>query len=183
MLISADIKSEGQLKSKADSLKKFFNIIESQNASDDVFQNYFETVPNNFEDFKKIYGYEVNSSGEFIPGILYDESIDHIMVVFFELDKYVDKSILFDKLISIGIGGEWQADGINFFANMLNGKLSNNPRVFLDRLSKRNEDDIYSFLSFILSGPHGIRIDELNYLRSLANDYPKILESFERFEK
>lgn len=159
-------------------------------------KSYFEAFPSTFVDFKNVFGYQENPTGE-TYGELYKESLSYI-VEFFYLNECIPLSDFSDKVIHMCIDGKWQADGVNYLkANVVNivtsTKMANDcyyyldifpcyndmvREVFLSRLILLSDDDVLSFWKFYLDGAEVNPIDDILYQQTLESiqQFPKLID-------
>ncbi len=121
---------------------------------------FFQSFPNDFETFDKIYGY-------------HEDAVLHLTHTLFELLPELKQSVPADeyykKMISIGIRGKWQADEIGILQHHLQEIVPENIKLSIDILNKKEEKEIESFWYFLFDGPH-----PNNYRKYYGNLYAKI---------
>ena len=162
---------------------------------------YFDAFPTTFVDFKNTFGYEDTLSEE-ANGSLYEESLEYISA-FFNLYKDINLLDFSNKVISVCIDGEWQADGVNYLkANVVNIITSSNHGqdcyynyfdiltcyndtvrdALLSCLTLLSDDKILSFWRFYLDGVEINPIDEDLFKRTMVSikQYPSLISQFER---
>lgn len=124
---------------------------------------FFEMLPNNFSNFKNLYGYNDLPNGDFVKGLLYEaeKQIEHKF-------KYIDLERKINKFIDISINGYWQADNINFFQNKLHQSYKVNKKMYNTFLENKSESEIEGFWKFFFDGPHPENQQEV-YSNVLAN--------------
>jgi hypothetical protein len=73
-------------------------------------QQFFNAFPDNFKDFEAIYGFDDNTGVEapLYKDLQYSPHIDSL----FNKLKVIDKEAYYSKLISVSIGGKWDADNV-----------------------------------------------------------------------
>jgi len=135
---------------KAKKLKQLYLLSTSSSAGvkEEYHQQFFDAFPNSFNEFNEIYGYVNNK-----PAILYFEADKHIIELFNKL-RNINDTLYFKKLISIAIGGHWDADAVNYFQNGLKNRVINNPELTIYVLKNRSKKDIKSFWYFFFDGAH-----------------------------
>lgn len=161
---------------------------------------YFDAFPTTFVDFKNTFGYEDTQSGE-TYGELYEKSLDYISE-FFYLNKGINLSDFTNKVIHMCIGGEWQADGVNYLqTNIINIITSSNNtqdcyynhfdvfqcyndtvrEALLSCLTSFSDDDVLSFWKFYLDGVEVVPINDNLYKRTMASaeQYPSLISPLE----
>jgi hypothetical protein len=118
----------------------------------DIQKRFFEIFPNNFKDFRDLFGYEDIHAANPNFGPLYMDSQYYIDVFFTKLD--VDKDMLNKKAIDIAVEGQWQADGVNIFQLYIRDEAKEYSNYYAKELEKRSNDEIENFWSFLFAGPH-----------------------------
>jgi hypothetical protein len=146
-----------QAQSKADSLTVKVNRLKqlyllstssSQDNADIYKQQFFNAFPNTFKELNEIYGYETNK-----PSPLYFEVEHHIYELFNNLNN-INDTLYYRKIISIAIGGRWDADAINIFQEGLRNRILNNPELAFYILKRMPDDKISSFWYFYFDTIH-----------------------------
>jgi hypothetical protein len=61
---------------------------------------------------------------------------------------YIPDSLYFDKLISISVGGIWNADAVNYFQHFLHQVTLSKPKIMIERLSKQTKGYQLRFWQF-----------------------------------
>lgn len=161
---------------------------------------YFDAFPTTFVDFKNTFGYE-DALSEEANGLLYEESLEYISS-FFNLYKDINLFDFSNKAIRVCLGGEWQADGVNYLkANVVNIITSSNHghdcyynyfdvlccfsdtlrNTLLSCLAQCSDEEILSFWKFYLDGVAIIPIDEKLYIRTklIVKPYPVLYKQLE----
>lgn len=148
--LNYSLKAE-DVKTRIDSvlyLKHYFNqFTKGKDSLSEVF--FFKMFPNNFKEFKVLYGYEEKDQ-KTIYGDLYknDEQL-------FDYEPtYINKRKYIEKLIDISVGGVWQADSVNIIQMKINNLFVENSNLFIEILSKKSKSEIESFWKFFFDGPH-----------------------------
>ncbi|OWW24547.1 hypothetical protein B4Q04_14615 [Zobellia sp. OII3] len=128
-------------------LKYYFNqYIKGKDSLSEVL--FFNMFPDNFKEFKALYGYD-ESQNEIIYGGLYD---DYGQIIDYE-PKYVEKQDYIEKLISLSIRGNWQSDNVAHLQNKVNELFLKNPIRFIEILKHKRKLEIESFWVFFFDGP------------------------------
>ncbi|TAL62697.1 MAG: hypothetical protein EPN85_01960 [Bacteroidetes bacterium] len=146
--------SQGELKLKAEQLKKAYQKLSAAPYTAKYQREYFESFPNSFVLFNNLFGYSSQASiGKgFNPGPLYNEAQSYVNS-FFNLNL-IDTVEYYNRIIDIGINGKWYADGVNYFKNGMELKIKKDIDVFVKLLSKRSDSEVKSFWFFYFDGPH-----------------------------
>ncbi|NQX86520.1 MAG: hypothetical protein HRT67_11565 [Flavobacteriaceae bacterium] len=148
--LNYSLKAE-EVKTRIDSvlfLKHYFNqFVKEKDSLSEV--SFFKMFPNNFKDFKVIYGYEENQ-GKVVYGDLYD---NYEQIVDYQ-PKYIETKDYIEKLIDISVNGVWQSDNVAHIQNKVNNFFVENSDVFTQILKKKSKLKIESFWKFFFDGPH-----------------------------
>lgn len=165
------IKAE-TVKTRIDSvffLKHYFNqFVKEKDSLSEVF--FIKMFPDNFKEFKAIYGYEENQ-GETVYGDLYD---NYEQIIDYQ-PKYISSEEYIKKLMDISMGGVWQSDNVAHIQNKVNSLFYKNSRLFTEILTKKDESEIRSFWKFFFDGPHPE--NQKNLYNDVLNKLEKIDES------
>jgi hypothetical protein len=134
---------------KVEKLKKLYFL--ATNTSGELQKRYrkqfFEEFPNSFKELNQLYGYDDHKAAP-----LYDGH-EHIVGLFNNLDE-IDELAYYKKIISIAIGGRWDADAVNYFQDGLRNHVLNNPALVVGILKEMDNDKIQSFWYFFFDGAH-----------------------------
>ncbi|MGY6562372.1 MAG: hypothetical protein ACXITV_09715 [Luteibaculaceae bacterium] len=116
---------------------------------------FFESFPNNFPTFFKIYGDRYDS---------YNDSIEYDVLLLAqeytlstllpELKQAIHEQDYYKKMITVGVGGFWQADNVSALQNHLQDILPENVPLSVKVLEDKSEEEIKSFWRFVYDGPH-----------------------------
>lgn len=126
---------------------------------------FFNEFPSTFREFDALYGYR---NGTAAP--LYHEAESHIIGLFNSMEV-VNDTLYYNKLISIAIGGEWDADAVNFFQGKLGDRVCKNMALTVYLLDKLPIEKVRSFWFFYFDGVHPKKQIE-PCLRPLADSNP-----------
>jgi len=135
---------------KANRLKRLYLLsTSSSNGNADIYKlQFFDAFPNTFKELNEIYGYETNK-----PSPLYFEAEPHIYELFNNLNN-INDTLYYRKIISIAIGGRWDADAVNMFQEGLRKRVLNNLELTIYLLKRMADDKISSFWYFYFDGVH-----------------------------
>jgi hypothetical protein len=178
LFIFSIIQVEGQ-GLDANKLKNAFLNLKAENSLTNQ-TNYFELFPNSFQEFEDTFGFENG-----IPAPLYDGH--EYIPQFFALDK-IDETARMKKCISISIGGEWDADAVNYFQHELHDYILNNVDLNYQILRNRSNSDIESFFDFFFQSIHPVfksipkefkylELNDKNYYDLIKKSQLKALEN------
>ncbi len=160
---------------KCDSLCFLVNQIKvAKGLSGKIYQeHFFNLFPNTHSELVKIYGYNPTSNN----CNLYDSGMVHIIQTFFNL-KYIPDSLLIERLIDLSIGASWEADAVNYVQHGMIEQMETTPELFLQKLDKRNDNEIEMFWRFYFDGPvKQYKIPAfLNKFRNTHNKQLKVIE-------
>lgn len=134
------------LKIKMDKLQEYYSKSHDRADSMEFQIRFFEEFPSDFESFNRIYGYIDDN-----PMPLYDSAFEHIEL--FNRISGVSRATYYRKMISIAIGGYWDADAINYFQDGLQEHVAANPELTFELLNERTEKEILQFWFFYFDGP------------------------------
>lgn len=166
---AVDYKADDLVKVDTLTIQKRVDVLEEYSSKLSIreFQiKFFEIFPNNFEDFKAIFGYDDNTE-EFEHGPLYMSSESYIDVFFTKLD--IDKNLFSEKVIDIATGGKWQADGVSAFQIYLAEEVKDDVDYYIEKLAHRNSGEIKAFWYFYFAGPH-----PENYKKDFSELFSKV---------
>ena len=175
--------------------------LERDNGTFATKRAYFDAFPATFVDFKNTFGYE-DALSEEAYGSLYEESLEYISA-FFNLYKDINLFDFSNKAIRVCLGGEWQADGVNYLkANVVNIITSSNHghdcyynyfdvlccfsdtlrNTLLSCLAQCSDEEILSFWKFYLGGPANMPVDAklYNRTRGIVQKYPTLLRQIDK---
>lgn len=111
-------------------------------------KEFFNAFPNTFQDFNQLYGYD-DKKGE---RRLYSKYEEHI-AYFFDCSELPDREKL-NKVIRIGIGGEWEADTVETFQQSAFNLIKDHSNEAKEVLDNLPDDKASSFWHFLFDGPH-----------------------------
>jgi hypothetical protein len=145
--------SNDSLVNKAKKLKQLYLLATSLSgdASKIYKQQFFDEFPNTFKQLNELYGDDSDIHHK--PALLIGQAQPHILNLFNEINT-VNDTLYYKKLVSISIGGQWDADGVNFFQHGLISKVLNNPELTVDILKNMADNRIQSFWYFYFDSPH-----------------------------
>lgn len=129
-------------------LKHYFNQFKKENDSlSEIF--FFKIFPDNFKEFKVIYGYEENHENTTYGGLYenYEQIIDY-------KPEYIKEQYYILKLINISINGVWQSDNVSHLQNRINKLFIQNSNLFVEILKMKDESEVESFWFFFFDGSH-----------------------------
>jgi len=131
--------------------------------------NFYNVFPNNYEEFKELFGYtEIDAFNDGF-GPLYMESEKYIKIFFTKI--VVDKKLLINKAINISVQGIWQADGVGFFKIYMMSEVKEHLDFYLNNLAERSQSDILGFWHFYFDGPH-----PESYMKDYELLYKRVME-------
>jgi hypothetical protein len=133
------------LRAKAHKLKRLYAEMISDSSNSYSQLQFFDAFPNNFTELNELYGDNSNP-----PAILSNEAEQHIFK-FNGLDK-INDTVYYKKIISIAIGGHWDADAINYFQNGLIAKVEADPTLIIYLLQSMSDKQIRGFCYFYFDG-------------------------------
>lgn len=142
-------------------------------------QEFLEYFPDNFEDFRKTYGYNPKYSKK---DPMYTAGEEHVYKGLARLDKLPD-TLYYTKLIKLSIGGKWVADAISALQETVQKKTMEKPQLLLSLLSQYSPEKIYSFWYFYFNSLHPLEGGIPAVFFEMQSEYPKVYrELFRAFE-
>jgi len=164
------------LQAKAKKLKQLYllSTSSSKEASIVYKEQFFIEFPQTFNQLLELYGYNDNK-----PAVLYFEGENHILKLFNNLDN-INDTLYYKKIISIAIGGHWDADAVNYFQYGLRKRVLNDPELTVYILKDKSEKDIKSFWFFYFDGAHPQKqiVEQLLKIRYInSNIYDLMIEA------
>lgn len=128
--------------------------MDSENASKVVsaLKSYFQVFPSDFKTFQQIFGYRRDGRGRFVA----KPPVNHTLFSGFlpKLKSAISTKEYYEKMLSVGVGGVWDADEVNHLRRHLTEIVVENVRLSIEVLSKKEEKEIRSFWRFLFDGPH-----------------------------
>lgn len=141
--------SNDSIQLKAQKLKElYFKATNSPGISDMYKHQFFDAFPNTFNALNRLYG----DTGDTIA-ILSGEALNHINYLFNDIGGIVTDTIYYRKIISIAMGGHWDADAINYFQHELREYVLAKPELVAYLLKKMPDKQIQSFWYFYFDEP------------------------------
>ena len=110
---------------------------------------FFAAFPDNYLSLNSIYGYSDKAGAMPLYG-LYNQHIEY----FCRLNAIIPSKIYFNKLVKLGINGQWDADAINAIQDCILSHANEKPNLIVTLLKQYNEKEIRSFWRFLFDGPH-----------------------------
>jgi len=152
---SIEIKNEQSIDSidlKVKKLKHLYllSTASSVHQSDVYKQEFFDEFPNTFKELSVLYGY---NSKMHQPAPLYSEVEKHILNLFNNI-TCVNDTVYYKKIVSISLGGHWDADAVNAFQAGLRKRVVANPELIEYILKNKSDDEARSFWYFYFDGVH-----------------------------
>jgi hypothetical protein len=151
-ILSQNSYSNDSLILKAAKLKRLYMLSTASNndTRNSYNQQFFDEFPKTFEQFSELYGDDSDIHHK--PALLIGQAHQHI-IQFFKL-KTRNTSKYYEKIVSIAIGGKWDADAVNFFQEGLRNKVLDNPVLIINVLAHMSNDKIRSFWYFYFDEPY-----------------------------
>ncbi len=137
--------------------------------------SYFHSFPSENEAFEQVFGLDVLNDSV-IEAPLYNESFDYVSL-FFSLDS-VETGEVINKLTTLIVNLEWEADAVNFLQYNLIELANSNPLLTAECLNKYEKERIENFWRFYFAGPVAPENtpEEFGFLESTN---PKIFNSMQ----
>lgn len=137
------------LSMKSHRLSVYYDKWKSSNAQDRIKYEtlFFKEFPSSFTDFEKLYGFKDEKLGP-----LYYSSNDH--VAFLKKITSISDTAYYAKILRIGIGGYWQADGVSYLQGVIRDAVYRNIDLTVDQLKKYSSAEVLGFWKFYFDEPH-----------------------------
>lgn len=136
--------SNDSIQLKAQELKElYFKATNSPGISDMYKQQFFDAFPNTFKELNELYGYNNHK-----PALLYNNFVEHICNLFNNLDDVVEDTLYYRKIISIAMGGHWDADAVACFQDGLREHVLAKPKLVVYLLKGMPDKQIKGFWYF-----------------------------------
>lgn len=138
-------------------------------------RDFFDAFPKTWHEYWLTYGN--------IPAFdnLQSSFRSHMVEGLYKLDQIPD-SLFYDRLISLGIAGTVEADDVGHdLQDLIRRELKKNPRLMMERLSKRYYTSYFPFWYFVFNSLicHPIHVDLYGMLKDpeweFAGKYPTIM--------
>lgn len=143
-----DIPSDS-IKIKSEKLKDYYSKSSKRIDSLEYQILFFEEFPSDFDSFNRLYGYDTSA----MP--LYDEAFDHIEL--FNRISCISNEEYYKKIISISIGGHWDADAVNYFQDGLRLHVLQKPDLIFKLLANKSDKEIFDFWFFYFDCPFPVK--------------------------
>ncbi|MDP4206499.1 MAG: hypothetical protein Q8859_10960 [Bacteroidota bacterium] len=135
-------------RNQIEALKAYYN--KSHGKDSIEYQKlFFAAFPSDFSTFNSIYGYSDKKG----PMPLYDTYEENISFLC-KLDAIYSTKEYYNKLIILGINGQWDADAVEYLQECILSHINENPDLTIALLKQHNTKEIRSFLRFLFDGPH-----------------------------
>lgn len=151
-LVHSNGHSNDSLNLKAKKLKQLYllSTASSKDVSNIYKQQFFDCFPNTFKQLDELYG--DHEGADHKPAPLNDQAEKHIADLFNNLDD-INDTLYYRKIVSIAVGGHWDADAVNFFQHGLRSRVLGNMALTVHILKGLSNDKIQSFWYFYFDGP------------------------------
>ena len=112
---------------------------------------YFQLFPSDFKTFQQIFGYLRDDEGRSLAR----PPVKHTLWGFLpELKSVIPAKEYYEKMLSVGVGGTWDADEVTWLQKHLVEMVTANTKLSLEVLERKSEREIRSFWHFLFDGPH-----------------------------
>ena len=116
-----------------------------------ALKRYFKLFPSEFKTFQYVYGYQEDVRGKTIQRPF----VRHTLYEFLpELKSVIPAKEYYEKMLSVGVGGTWDADEVSILQKHLRDLVTENIQLSLEVLERKSEKKIRSFWHFLFDGPH-----------------------------
>ena len=134
------------IEAKAKELKEYYAKAKSDDREYQV--KFFDAFPASFSLFNQLYGYNTHTQH-----VLYEESRKHVSL-FCELRDAVAKDKYYEKLVSLGLNGHWDADAVTYLQICMERFIKEDLPLTVSTLENYSDKEIKSFWYFLFDGPH-----------------------------
>jgi hypothetical protein len=166
---------------KAKRLNELYTLSTGSSSKTQIYRKqFFDLFPNSFKELNDLYGY---NNGVEAP--LYNQVEKHIFELFNNLNN-INDTLYYKKIVSIAIGGHWDADAVNAFQEGLRKRVLSKPDLIVYLLKEIPVKKIKSFWYFYFDGVHPSKqIAEplLKIKRNNLNIYNLMVEAHEEVIK
>lgn len=138
--------AQDDVTAKANKLRSIYAAFENATDETTFERQFFDAFPGSFAEFVALYGYE-NS-----PAVLYHQGLEHLRL--FNNIRSVNDTVYYKKLISLAIGGRWEADAVNDLQDGLRKRVLGNTELAVFHLRQHSPADVGSFWYFYFDEPH-----------------------------
>lgn len=139
------------LQDSAAYLKHYYNqFAKTKDSLSEVL--FFDMFPNNFKDFKNLYGYDDSYNDNIFRGSpLYS---DYTHILDYNILNVSTRDYLY-KIISIALNGRWQGDNVNFLQDKFWDFYKSDTELFFNALVEqcKSKKALSSFWIFYFDGP------------------------------
>ena len=118
--------------------------------NEEAQEQFFNSFPKNWSEFIITYQYDGTDDYDLT---MYYLAYDHIKALGNNL-PLIDKRTYYQRLINLGIGGYWDADGPNYLQYLLHSKMKENTKTILECLSQLDKEKQLQFWTFYWSYGH-----------------------------
>ena len=122
---------------------------------------FFLSFPDNFNAFNEIYGYSDKDG----PGQLYNQYDRDLKYFCDSINVKIEDKI--NKLISLSIGGKWDADAVSELQRCVRQEIGTQPKIFFELLSQKSAEELKAFWYFILDCAHPEDKEQIQYFKDL----------------
>ena len=129
---------------------------------DSLLIRFFESFPDDFETFRKIYG---PSEITYPPDLRNSGYMLHTILP--ELYALISPEVYFQKMIRVGIGGYWEPGGDDAFSYHLLNHICENVDLSVEVLNGYSAKEVESFWYYMFDGPlpeHHLLRDRYEFL-------------------
>lgn len=120
--------------------------LNSDQNSDEALESFFQALPDSFECFNAVFGYESEPAPFYFEPQLYD--------LFPKMELVVYPQAYIRKLVTLAINGRWAPDQIGALQATVHTAIKKNPVEFTNELEALSELQEASVWRFIFDGPH-----------------------------
>jgi hypothetical protein len=149
LILNEKIAIEDSIIVKAKHLQELYKLSTNSSSKTQIYRKqFFDLFPNSFKELNDLYGY---NNG--IEAPLYNQVEKHIFELFNNLNN-INDTLYYRKIVSIAIGGHWDADAVNAFQEGLRKRVLGKPNLIVYMLKEIPDKEIESFWYFYFDGVH-----------------------------
>ncbi len=134
---------------KAKHLRELYKLSINSSSKTQIYRKqFFDLFPNSFKELNDLYGYN-----NCIEAPLYSQVKNHIFELFNNLNN-INDTLYYKKIVSIAIGGHWDADAVDAFQEGLRKRVLRKQDLVVYLLNELPDKKIKSFWYFYFDGVH-----------------------------
>lgn len=151
--------------SQEDSNLVFLRGINSDQLCEQDLREFFNHFPKSFRQFYDYYGDSDKP--------LYYTGGAHVQV-YRKCSRFIDSTAYVSSLISLGIGGRWDADAVSWMQKLIKDEFSERIKLFCSIMEGYKSEEVVSFFIFYMDKLHFKEDDFPVELKALKDTYPRL---------